>query len=344
MFVILLAAMAWCGCERSVPQSVPVAPALPVSDVSLEEVVAVVDGNQITAGALDTTASGQLRKLQAQIYQVRRKALDDMIDTMLIEKAAKEQGMSPEAYLAEQVDAKIEQPTDEQIQAFYDQQKARIRAPLEQVKDRVVQYLTQNSKNEAKKVLTARLRKKADVKIVLEPPRVELSLEDPAYTLGEKDAPIVLVEFSDFQCPYSKRAQASLSQVLDEYKGKIRYAFFDFPLPFHKEAMKAHQAVRCAEEQEKGFPYSRKVFDNQKKLSVEDLKGYAAELDLDKKKFDACLDSARFTASVQHSIERGKSVGVTGTPAFFVNGIMISGAQPFEAFQTVVDQELANGG
>jgi len=316
----------------------------PASEGSPEDVVAVVDGTPITAGTLDTAASAQLTKLQAQIYQARRKALDSLIDTMLIDRAAEEQKMSPEAYLAEQVDAKVEPPTEEQIQAFYDQQKSRIRAPLEQVKDRVVQYLTQNSRNEARSALTARLRKEADVKIALEPPRTDLSLEDPAYTLGEKDAPIMLVEFSDFQCPYSKRSQAVLNQVMDEYKGKVSYAFFDYPLPFHKEAPKAHEAVRCAQEQGKGYPYSRKVFDNQKKLGVEDLKAYAAELELDEKKFDACLDSGRFADNVQQSIDKGRRAGVTGTPAFFINGIMISGAQPFEAFQTVVDQELASGG
>jgi protein-disulfide isomerase len=339
LFFLLAVVWAGGGCERSAPGGMTAAPA---GGAGGEEIVAIVNGAPITAAALEASASGQLKQLQGQIYQVKRRTLDSMIDRMLVEKVARDQGKSPEAYLAEQVDAKVVPPSEEQIQAFYDQQKARIRAPLDQVREKIIDYLKQNRRSEEMQALTARLRKEAAVQVTLQPPRTPISLEDPAYTLGDKNAPIVLAEFSDYQCPYSKKSQEALGKVMEEYKDKIYYAFFDFPMPFHKDALKAHEAVRCAAEQGKAYPYSRKVFEDQSKLGVEDLKAVAGELGLDTKAFDACLDSGTQASKVQQSIERGRLAGVTGTPAFFINGILISGAQPVEAFQGIVKQELEN--
>ncbi len=353
ILLLLAVVLLWGGCERHVTEIPAPTPALtpaltpapapvmtPGTGASAAEIVAYVDGVPISNGDLEKAAQGRLQKLQTQIYQVKRKALDDLIDEMMIQKASKEKGMSAQAFLAEEVDAKVEPPTDEQIQAFYDQQKARIRAPLDQVKEKIVEYLKVNSRKEKKKELTSLERKSADVKILLEPPRTQVSLDEAVYTIGDKDAEIVLVEFSDFQCPYSKRSQPAVQRVLNEYKDKVYYLFFDYPLPFHKEAQKAHEAVRCAAEQGKAVPYSKRLFEDQKKLAVEDLKAQAKEAGLEMKAFDACLDSGAFAAHVGRSVAKGKSAGVTGTPAFFINGIMISGAQPFESFQSVIEEEL----
>jgi protein-disulfide isomerase len=185
------------------------------------------------------------------------------------------------------------------------------------------------------------LKANADVKVMLEPPRTEVSLDGVAYTAGDKGAKVVLVEFSDYECPYSKRAQATVHKVLEEYKGKIYYAFFDYPLAFHKNAMKAHEAARCAGEQGKYAEYSAKVFDNPQSLGVEGLKKHAQDLGLDTAAFNSCLDTGKTAESVKQSVQKGNGLGVSGTPAFFVNGIMISGAQPFEAFKEIMDSELA---
>jgi len=350
IFLLLAVAVLGSGCERHVSESsapgtgssssVPAPVTTPGTGSSPSEIVAYVDGVPISNGDLEKAAQGQLQKLQSQIYQVKRKALDHLIDEMVIQKAAKEKGMSSQELLAKEVDAQVEPPTDAQIQAFYDQKKAQIRAPLDQVREKIVAFLNQNIRNEKRKELTSRQRKSADVKILLEPPRTQVALDEAVYTIGSPDAPIVLVEFSDLQCPYSKRSRPAVQKVLDEYKDKVYYVFFDYPLPFHKQAQKGHEAVRCAAEQGKAVAYSQRVFQDPKKMSVKDLKSYAKELKLDMKVFDACLDSGAYAAHVSRSIEKGKSAGVTGTPAFFINGILISGAQPYEAFQSVVEEEL----
>jgi len=338
VWVILAAAVVvWGGCQKPVRE----AKTGPAGGEAGQEVVASVDGATISAEELEASAKGELQKIRAQIYQVKKRALDGMIEGKLIEKAAKAKGVSAEAYVAENVDAKVSPPTDEEIQAFYDSQKGRIRAPLEQMKGRISEHLMSTRKAEKRREMIASLKENADGKVLLEPPRTEVSLEGVAYTSGEKEAKIVLVEFSDYECPYSKRAQATVRKVLEAYKGKIHYAFFDYPLAFHKNSMKAHEAARCAGEQGKYAEYSAKLFDNQQNLGVDGLKRYAKDLGLDTSAFDSCLDTGKTAESVKQSVQKGNGVGVSGTPAFFVNGVMISGAQPFDSFKEIIQTELA---
>lgn len=336
LVVLLAAAFALGGCKGPAPagKTETTAPE------SGQEIVAVVGDVSISAGELDAAAKGQLQKLMAQVYQVRRNVLDGMIADKLIEKAAEAEGTSKEAYLAENVDAKIDPPTNEEVEAFYEQQKGRVKAPLDEMRERITDYLKSTRQQAKRQELVASLKEKAGVKVMLEPPRTEITLDGAAFTSGVEDARIVLVEFSDYECPFSKRAQETVHRVLDEYRGKIHYAFFDFPLSFHATSRKAHEAARCAGEQGKYAEYGKKLFENQTQHGVDELKKYAADIGLDTEAFNSCLDGGKTSAPVQASLEQGGHAGVGGTPAFFVNGIMISGAQPFESFKEVVEAEL----
>jgi protein-disulfide isomerase len=169
---------------------------------------------------------------------------------------------------------------------------------------------------------------------------VTMDVANVTSAMGDKDAKVTLVEFSDYQCPFCKRVRPTIWRLVDEYKGKLRYVFMDFPLSFHKDAKKAAEAARCAGDQGKYFEMNRKLFDNQDKIGIGNLKGYAKELGLDVKKFDKCLDDGAHTKDIEASIAKGSSVGVSGTPAYFINGIMISGAQPYESFKELIDSEL----
>jgi len=161
---------------------------------------------------------------------------------------------------------------------------------------------------------------------------------------GEENAPVTMIEFSDFQCPFSARHfQQVFPQIEKEYiaTGKVKYYFRDFPLSFHQYAQKAAEAARCANEQGKFWEYHDKVFANQKAISLENLKEWAKELGLDMAKFSDCLDSGRFEQAVKEDFADGQSAGVRGTPSFFINGQMVVGAKPFERFQEVIEEELA---
>ena len=153
-------------------------------------------------------------------------------------------------------------------------------------------------------------------------------------------APVTIVEFSEFQCPYCSRVLPTVEKVMEEYGDKVAVVFRDFPLPMHKEAPKAAEAGHCANEQGKFWEMHDKLFENMRALQVDKLKSYAGELGLDQAKFDECLDSGRHAATVDASMKAGQAAGVRGTPAFFINGQFLNGAQPFENFKKIIDAEL----
>lgn len=326
-----LAAVLAAGCSKSATQS--------SSGVPASGIAATVGGVSITMEELNKAAKNQLQKVETEIYQVKKRALDDLIEEKLLEGAAKKKSLSVEKFLAEEVDAKITAPMEQEIKALYDSSKEKLGKSFEEVKGQITDYLAQNRKMRAKADLIANLRQGADVKINLEPPRVTIDIGD-APSVGPKDAKITLVEFSDYQCPFCKRVRPTIWRLTDEYKDRIRYVFLDFPLSFHKDAQKAHEAARCAADQGKYFEFNRKLFDNQTEIGVPALKKYAKELGLKQAEFDKCLDGGKQAKTISESIQKGIGVGVTGTPAYFINGIMLSGAMPYESFREVIESEL----
>jgi protein-disulfide isomerase len=161
-----------------------------------------------------------------------------------------------------------------------------------------------------------------------------------APTIGPSNAKVTLVAFSDFQCPFCSRAVPTLKQVEDTYKGKIRVAFKQMPLPFHDKAHLAAEAALAANEQGKFWEMHDKLFANQQNLDRPALEKYAEELGLNMSKFKAALDSGKFKDRVDREAKEGNAVGATGTPTFFINGHILVGAQPFDAFKTAIDAEL----
>jgi protein-disulfide isomerase len=158
---------------------------------------------------------------------------------------------------------------------------------------------------------------------------------------GAKDAPVTLIMFQDFQCPYSQRSQATVKQIMDTYPGKVKTVFKNFPLPFHKQAGLAAEAALAAGAQGKFWEMHDRIFTNQQQMEVDTLKKYAQELKLDMKKFNADLDSHRFKAAVDEDMKTGSGAAVRGTPTFFVNGKKLVGAKPLAEFQKVIDPMLA---
>ncbi len=175
---------------------------------------------------------------------------------------------------------------------------------------------------------------------------VEVSVGNAAI-LGDKNAPVTILEFSDFECPFCSRfVLNTMPQIMSDYvnKGKVKLAFRHFPLGFHQNAKPAAIATECAREQggdEMFFKMHDKIYGDQQNLSVENLKKWAGELGLKTSQFNDCLDTKKYEKQVDADMKDGQSFGVSGTPAFFINGRMISGAQPFAAFKTVIDEELA---
>jgi protein-disulfide isomerase len=336
IFFAMLASLVFvCGCSKG--NTLTTSGSL--GGPSGPQVIATINGNPIKAEELDGVVKKQMQRIETQVYQIKKQGLEELIDDKLIETAAKKKGQTVDEYLKEEVDAKTTEPSEQEVKALYEARKGKDTLPFEKVKDQVLEFLKQNKKSRARQELIAKLRNDADIKVLLEPPRTQINI-DNAPSMGPKDAKITLVEFSDYQCPFCKRARPTVWKLVEDYKDKIRYIFQDFPLAFHQYARKAHEAARCAGEQNKYFDYNRKLFDNQGNLAADDLKKYARELKLDAAKFDKCLDTGKYAKTVEDSMNAGIEAGVTGTPAFFVNGIMISGAQPISAFKEIIEDEL----
>jgi protein-disulfide isomerase len=161
---------------------------------------------------------------------------------------------------------------------------------------------------------------------------------------GSADAPVTIIEFSDYECPFCERFYSgALPQIREEYvkTGKVKIVFRDFPLAFHENAQKASEAAECSGEQDKYYEMHDKIFENQSNMTVADLKKYAGEIGLNQTEFDACLDSGAMASEVQKDFSAGQALGVSGTPSFFINGQKLVGAQPFSAFKQIIDAELA---
>jgi len=169
--------------------------------------------------------------------------------------------------------------------------------------------------------------------------------EDDDPFLGDKNAPVTIVSFEDYQCPFCKRAfDQTFPQLKREYidTGKVKYVYRDFPLSFHPQAQSAAEASECADEQGKFWEYHDAIFQNQQSLGSALYTQLAEQLNLDVDQFQQCVDSGKFRQEVQDDFSYGSSVGVSGTPTFFINGIKLVGAQPYQAFKQVIDAELAN--
>jgi protein-disulfide isomerase len=171
--------------------------------------------------------------------------------------------------------------------------------------------------------------------------RVEVSV-DPARFRGSARAPVIIVEFSDFQCPFCRQVQPTLKNLLDKYEGRVSLAYRDFPLRgLHGQAELGAESSRCASEQGKFWEYHDALFENPDKLSREGVRELASSLKLDEKQFDSCLSSGKYRAKVEQDLQDGIRAGVYGTPGIFINGIFLSGAQPEAAFERIIETELA---
>ena len=305
-----------------------------------EPAAAIVAGEPILASAVEQRAHDQLFQIKTQEYQIKLRALDAMIAEQLVQREAKARNLAVEELLKQEVEAKTAPVAPEQVEAGYEQQKLRFKdKPEEDAKKLIEDELRQKAGQERRVAFVKELREKAGVKVLLEPPRVAVDAAN-APVRGPKDAPVSIVEFSDFQCPYCIRVVPTLDKLRAAYGDKIRIAFRDFPLPFHPFAQKAAEAAACAAEQGKFWEMHDKLFAASGKLGVPELKTYAGELSLDADAFAACLDGGKQAADWKADLAAGQRLGVTGTPAFFINGRMFVGAQPFENFSAVIDDEL----
>ena len=307
-------------------------------------VAAQIGEQTITIAAIDQMISGELKQARLEfkkkVYDLRSQAVERFLSEQAVQLEIAQSTATNIAELFEQgAFAQLKAVTDAEVDAFYQDNKDRIGdRPAAEVKPMIKQYLGQQRKEEVGRAYITTLKSKYQGKSFLEPPRVQV--EAKGFSKGPKEAPITIVEFADYECGFCSRVLASVEEVMKKYPGKIRLVFRDFPLNFHPNATPAAVAARCAGAQGKFWEMHDLLFKDQSGLTAENYKKWATELKLNLKAFDQCLADPEIFAAVQEDLKAGSAVGVNGTPAFFVNGVSLSGAQPLEAFVAVIDQEL----
>jgi len=308
------------------------------------EPLAEVDGDAITTAELERALGAKLSTLEEQIYTLKRQELESLIAQRLLSQEAAKQGISVTALVDAEVTAKVDLVTEQEIEGFYTANKARMRGDEASLRDNIRAHLQEQKLTVRRQRFLQSLRSQSKVLVRLQPPpvvRVAVPI-DGAPVRGAAEAPVTVVEFSDFHCPFCKRAQGTLKQILEQYPGKVRHVFRDFPVDgLHPQARQAAEAARCAHDQGKFWDYHDVLFTNPPRATPDDLRRYAKQTGLDVQTFERCVSAGTHRATVQRDLDEGTRLGVTGTPAFFINGRPLTGAQPLEAFARVIEEELS---
>ena len=308
---------------------------------------AEVNGEVITSEDLERALGARLQQLEQQIHDLKRKQLDTLIAERLLAQAATKRGMSVAALLDAEVTAKVGLVTEQEVEAFYQANKARLRGVEPTVREQIRTYLQQQKLAAQRAQFVETLRSQAKIVDRLQAPpivRVEVQI-DGAAIRGAAEAPVTIIEFSDFHCPFCKRVQPTLAQLLERYPGKVKLAYRDFPIDsLHPQARRAAEAARCARDQGKFWEYHDLLFAGPATATPEALERHAGQAGLDLGAFGACLSGGVHRAAVQRDVDEAGRLGLGGTPAFFINGRPLTGAQPLEAFVGVIEEELSASG
>ena len=322
-----------------------------VARLPASTVVATWDGGQITYGDLLSDIEGQLIQSRLEyltnMYNAESQAVEGKVMEGILQAEATKRGFdTPEALLEVEVEQKAGEVTEEEARAFYQVVARQLNgAPYETVEGRVKQEVLRRKQSERFQVYMDELKASYKVTNTLpypDVPRIPVSVDDDPY-IGADNAQITIIQFAEYQCPYCGKGNAAVQQVMEEYAGKVKMVYRDFPLSFHDRAIPAAVAANCAGEQGKYWEMHETLMANQQALQDADLMGYAQQQGLDMEKWALCRQDPAQVVEVNKDMEDGAAAGVTGTPAFFINGIMLSGAQPFSEFKAIIDRELENG-
>lgn len=343
VWLALGALAAGCGAEAAARSDTP------TESSSVPSVLATIGEEQITMEDVRSRIGDQLDQMDAQYQLARHQAiqgtLDELLRDRLIRAEARKQGRSPEELLAAELGQPIA-PTDAEVSAWFMANQDRIGGrSLEQVRSQIANHLTEERRGAAIEKLEERLKRENAVKVNLKTFRVSFNNEG-APTLGPMNAPVTLVEFSDFECPFCKGFAPTIHRLQKEFGDQLRIVYRQFPLTnIHPNAFKAAEASLCAHEQAKFWEMHDLNFEEQDRMTVRDLKNRANRIGLDQDKFNECLEAGRYVEQVQEDMREGTRVGVNGTPALFVNGVPLEGgALPYEAVAAAIRREASRTG
>lgn len=322
-------------------------------DIAADQVVAQVGAKRITYE--EVVKGVQLELIQAETSYLRNRhdkemeSLNNLVSRALLEMAAREKGMDAKVYVKKHLLDKVSEPTKKEVEDKFEALKKENplfallnKEKFAQYRERMKFQLKMERISKLREAMLGRLKKRYKIKRSLPAPRMpRIKVDDGGNpSRGPANAPVTIVVFSDFHCGYCKMGAEVLEKIVAHFGPKVRAVHRDYALSDDAARMLPHEATGCAAEQGKFWPYHDHVFKNQSAMAEKDLIAYAGKVKLDVAKFTSCLKSGRRKAEIRKDIAAAKKLGLTGTPAFFVNGIFLPGYLPFEKFKSLVERVL----
>lgn len=306
-----------------------------------DPVIAEIKGESILASQAFKTNARRIFELEDALFKLKRQSLNDFLENRLLTDESKSKNIPVDKLILAQAGKDLPAVSDKEVEGFLAEKG--IPADTAEKKNEVREYLKFRKSMENRHAYIDRLKGQAGVKTFLDQPaspRVKVDTENyPSW--GNANAPITVVEFADFECPFCQRSVATLERLKAAYgPEKLRIVFRDLPIDTHERAIPSALAAHCAHEQGRFWDFHQTLFENQTQLQDENLKAYAGKLKLDEVKFAQCFDSKKFQSLVEKSRKEADALGLDSTPTFVINGIIVPGAQPFEVLKEKIDDLL----
>ena len=312
-----------------------------------DDVLATVAGRSITRPEVDqlwrSKDPATFFSFQQQRHEMTMHGLREIIAETLLQREAAQRGTTVDAVIHTEVSARVKPVSEEAVRAEFERMKGTFTSvSLEEARPMIVGALSQRLATEARAAfIDALLERSHDVIEIYEnAPRQAVRVDDSDPAAGPADAPLTLVLFSDFQCPYCQQLEPTLAAVQARFRDQLRLVWKDFPLPMHRDSRGAARAARCAGEQGAFWRYRDELFKNQSDLSEQRLGAFARTLGLDERAFAACLRSSRFDSIIDAKLGEGRELGVTSTPTLFINGAVVTGVVPLSRLEQLIRDEL----
>jgi len=312
------------------------------------DIAATVDGEVITNQRLDVLLGSKLMETRRDIYHMKKERLDQLIVDKILDKEARQQGKTPEN-LVEQIappdSLKVGEPEIDKYLQDNQQRLQDYKGSIPELRERLKAFLEQQRRSQAIREYARALEPKYGVRILLpmpSPPKVKVDIQGAPFQ-GPSDAPVTIIEFSDYQCPACRSTHEVVRQVSAAYGDKVHWVFKDYPLKRHKDAFKAAEASHCAQDQGKFWEYRERLF-AAPDLAPANLLSIAAEVGMSPERFGQCLEDSRYKALVEKNVQDAVEAGVDRTPSFMINGVVVAGGPSADSFKSMIDEELRKVG
>jgi protein-disulfide isomerase len=313
------------------------ASSVPAFSQDSTEVIAEIGGRQVTAGEVEQKEQSKLLQARYKYYVAEKDALEQYIDEQILELQAKKENITVDELLKRHVAPNVQEPTEDQLRFYYE--GVQTDESYDTARPNIIETVHQLRMKKARAAYIADLRQDYSVVVELNQPSAKVEAGN-SYRLGSDKAPVQIIEYADYQCPYCQKVQPDLDRIKAQFGDQVSIIYKDFPLPMHPEALRAAEGARCAGVQGKFWEYHDHLFLT-KKLKEEDLKEEARTLKLDTDKFDQCMDKQEQFEAVKKDAQDAQHLGLSGTPSFFINGRFMSGAIGYAKLRDTVQLELA---